>query len=120
MMRLEETDAVRAATTTKSFDDEATMMARHLHSNADDTLQTPEGETLMAVQRICQKLGKDDKPYRFPSPAGKTHVLLVDFRTFKNGGDKWDRAHIGLGGESVPDVFRNYYEGRLVSGVFDT
>jgi hypothetical protein len=120
MMRLEETDAVRAATTTKSFDDGATMMARHLHSNADDARQTPEGETLMAVQRICQKLEKDGKPHKFPPPAGKTHVLLVDFRTFKNGGDKWDRAHIGLGGESVPEVFRNHYEGRLVSGVFDT
>jgi hypothetical protein len=120
MMRLEETDAVRAATTTKAFDDGATMMARHLHSNADDARQTPEGETLMAVQRICQKLEKDGKPHKFPPPAGKTHVLLVDFRTFKNGGDKWDRAHIGLGGESVPEVFRNQYEGRLVSGVFDT
>ena len=74
----------------------------------------------MAVQRICQKLEKDGKPHKFPPPAGKTHVLLVDFRTFKNGGDKWDRAHIGLGGESVPEVFRNHYEGRLVSGVFDT
>jgi hypothetical protein len=109
MMRLEETDAVRAATTTKSFDDGATMMARHLRSNADDARQTPEGETLMAVQRICQKLEKDGKPHKFPPPAGKTHVLLVDFRTFKNGGDVWDRLHVGLGGESVPDVFKNYF-----------
>jgi hypothetical protein len=119
MMRLEETDAVRAATTTKSFDDGATMMARHLRSNADDARQTPEGETLMAVQRICQKLEKDGKPHEFPPPAGKTHLLLVDFRTFKNGGDVWDRLHVGLGGESVPDVFKNYFQGRLVGGVFD-
>jgi hypothetical protein len=119
MTRLEETAAVKAATTTKSFDDGATMMARRLATNGDDARQTPEGETLMAVQRICQKLEKEGKPHKFPSPAGKTHVLLVDFRTFKNGGDKWDRAHIGLGGDSVPDVFKNYFQGRLVSGVFD-
>jgi len=85
MTRLEETAAVKAATTTKSFDDGATMMARHLHSDADDPRQTPEGETLMAVQRICQKLEKDGKPHKFPALSGKTHVLLVDFRTFKNG-----------------------------------
>jgi hypothetical protein len=81
MMRLEETDAVRAATTTKSFDDGATIMASHLHSNADDARQTPEVETLMAVQRICQKLEKDSKPHKFPPPAEKTHVLLFGFRT---------------------------------------
>jgi hypothetical protein len=119
MTRLEETAAVKAATTTKSFDDGATMMARHLHSDADDPRQTPEGETLMAVQRICQKLEKDGKPHKFPALSGKTHVLLVDFRTFKNGGDVWDRLHVGLGGDSVPNVFKNYYEKRLVSGVFD-
>jgi hypothetical protein len=39
----------------------------------------------MAVQRICQKLEKDGKPHKFPALSGKTHVLLVDFRTFKNG-----------------------------------
>jgi hypothetical protein len=119
MMRLEETVAVKAATTVKTFDDGATLMARHLHSNADDPRQTPEGETLKAIQRICQKLEKDGKPHKFPPLSEKTHVLLVDFRTFKNGGDKWDRAHIGLGGSNVPDVFRNYYGGKLISGVFD-
>jgi hypothetical protein len=119
MMRLEETDAVRAATTTKSFDDGATIMASHLHSNADDARQTPEVETLMAVQRICQKLEKDGKPHKFPPPAEKTDVLLFGFRTFKNGGDVWDRLHVGLGGGSVPDVSKNDFQGRLVSGVFD-
>jgi len=128
MMRLEETDAVKAATTAKTFADGATMIERHLNSDAEDARQTPEGETLMAVQRICQKLEQDGKPHKFPPPSGAIHVLLVDFRTFKNGGDIWDRMHIGLGGKCVPQIFRNYFkikkkdgstEQRLVSGVFD-
>jgi hypothetical protein len=129
LMRLEETDAVKAATTTRTFADGATMVERHLSSDAQDPRQTPEGETLMAVQRICQKLESDGKPHKFPPPSGQTHILLVDFRTFKNGGDIWDRLHVGLGGKWVPHVFRNYFkrrkdngeiEQRLVSGVFDS
>jgi hypothetical protein len=64
--------------------------------------QTPEGETFKAEQRICQKLEDGGKPHKFPSPAGKTHVLLADFRTFKNGGDIWDRLHVALAGDKVP------------------
>jgi len=119
MMRLEETDAVKAATATTQFDDGATMMARHLHSNADDERQSPEGETLKAAQRICQKCAKDGKPHKFPKPDKATHVLLVDFRTFMNGGDKADRAHVALGGEFVPPPLRQYYKGKLITGVFN-
>ena len=120
MMRLEETEAVRKATALQEFEDGAVMMQRHLHSDAEDKRQTPEGETLKAVQRICQKLEKDGKPHKFPPPAGATHVLLVDFRAFKNGGDKADRAHIALGGKFVPQPFRHYFGGKLITGVFDS
>jgi hypothetical protein len=118
MMRLEETDAVRAATTTKTFDDGATMMARGLATNGEKPSQSPEGETLKAVERICQKLERGGKPHKFPKPEGKTHVLLVDFRNFMNGGRVWDRIQVALGGEYVPPEFRHYYAKRLVSGVF--
>jgi hypothetical protein len=43
----------------------------------------------------------------------------VDVRTLFNGGDEWDRVHVGLGGEYVPhEFFRRYFKGKLVSGVF--
>ena len=45
-------------------------------------------------------------------------MLLVDVRTLFNGGDVWDRLHVGLGGETVPPEFRHYYQGNLISGVF--
>jgi hypothetical protein len=119
MMRLEETQAVRKATTLKEFEDGAVMAQRHLHSDAEDARRTPEGETLKAVQRICQKLEKDGNPHKLPLPTGAMHVLLVDFRAFKNGGDEADRAHIALGGKFVPHPFRHYFGGKLITGVFD-
>jgi hypothetical protein len=76
MMRLEETAAVRAATTTEEFDDGAVMMRRHLQSDADDPRQSPEGETLKAVQRICQKLESGGKPRKFPPPAFSARTPL--------------------------------------------
>lgn len=119
MVRLEETDAVRAATTTEEFGDGAVMIKRHLTTTAEDARQSEEGETLKAVERICQKFESGGKPHKFPPPGSATHVLLVDVRTLFNGGDEWDRVHVGLGGEYVPhELFRRYYKGKLISGVF--
>jgi ribosomal L7/L12-like protein len=119
MMRLEETDAVRAATKAEEFTDGAVMVSRNLSTNAEDARQSEEGETLKAVERICQKFESGGKPHKFPPLGQATHVLLVDIRTFLNGGDVWDRVHVGLGGECVPsEVYRRYYKGNLISGVF--
>jgi hypothetical protein len=119
MMRLEETDAVRAATTTEKFEDGAVMVKRSLTTTAVDARQSEEGETLKAVERICQKFESGGKPHKFPSPGTAVHVLLVDVRTLFNGGDEWDRVHVGLGGEYVPhEFFRRYYKDKLISGVF--
>jgi hypothetical protein len=47
-------------------------------------------------------------------------MILVDFRTFINGGDVHDRIHVGLGGEYVSNEFcRLAWEGNLISGVFN-
>jgi len=118
LMRLEETDAVRRATHTGADEDGVTWSRRMLSSNADDPAQSGEGETLKAVQRICQKCERDGRPHKFPEPAGTYHVILIDFRTFLHGGDVYDRIHVGLGGEYVPPQYRQYWEDRLISGVF--
>jgi hypothetical protein len=119
MMRLEETDAVRATTTTEKFADGAVMVGRHLSTDAEDPRQSEEGETLKAVERICQKFESGGKPHKFPAPGSATHVLLVDFRTFLNGGDERDCVHVGLGGELVlSEAHRRYWKGNLITGVF--
>ena len=119
MMRLGETDAVRAATTIRNFPDGAVMAGRSLSTDAEDPRQSEEGETLKVVERICQKFESGGKPHKFPAIATATHVLLVDFRTFLNGGDEYDRVHVGLGGELVlSGAHRRYWKGNLITGVF--
>lgn len=119
MMRLEETAAVKAATTAETFDDGAVMVKRTLTSTGKDPKQSEEGETLKAVQRICQKFESGGKPHKFPAIGSGTHILLVDMRTFLNGGDSWDRIEISLNGNLVPPGFRHHWQGKVISGVFD-
>jgi hypothetical protein len=117
-MRLEETDAVRDATGTR-IENGIKWRERTLATNAEDPRQSEEGETLKAVQRICQKCERQSHPHKFPVPHGAYHALLVDFRTFLNGGDAYDRIHVGLGGEYIPDRYcRRLWQGKLISGVF--
>lgn len=120
MMRLRETDAAAAATNSLEDADGVRWSQRVLGSDAEDDRQSEEGETLKAVERICQKLEKNGRPHKFRLPAGQANLLLVDFRNFLFGGDIYDRVHVGLGGRFLrDDWFRRYYRGRLISGVFD-
>ena len=119
LMRLEETDAARQATHTGTDAAGVEWSSRILSSHNDDPRQTDAGETLKAVQRVCQKCERGGKPYKFPVPDGAVHVLLVDSRTLFNGCDDHDRVHIALGGEFVTEpMARRYWEGTLISGAF--
>jgi hypothetical protein len=120
LMRLEETQAARDATFTRVDETRTTWFGRHLYSSAEDPRQSIEGETLKAVQRICQKCENNGQPHKFPVPQGAYHAILVDMSSFLNvGGDEWDRIHIGLGGKYVPLGHRMHWNGKLVTGVFD-
>lgn len=120
LMRLEETQAVREATQSYEDKDRTTWFSRTLSTNAADRRQSGEGETLKAVQRICQKCESNGQSHKFPPPQGTYQVLLVDFRTFSQGGDVHDRVHIGLGAEFVrEEMCRHYWEGVPISGVFN-
>jgi hypothetical protein len=119
MMRLEETQAVKNATHTGTGEAGTILSSQVLSSNAQDQRQSEEGETLKAVQRICQKLERDGRPHKFPAPDGAYHALLIDVRNFLHGGDDDDRIHVALGGEHVANTnSRRYWQGNLISGVF--
>lgn len=120
LMRLEETQAVRGATQTHVDESGARWASLQLSTNAENPTQSTEGETLKAVQRICQKCERDGRPHKFPVPNGAYHMILVDFRTFLDGGDFYDRIHVGLGAEYVENArCRLRWEGELISGVFN-
>jgi hypothetical protein len=118
LMRLEETDAVRRATHSGPDQDGVTWSAQVLSTNANDPTQSSEGETLKAVQRICQKCERHGRSHKFPQPAAAYHVILIDCRTFLHGSDAYDRLHVGLGGEYLPPPYQQYWAERLISGVF--
>ena len=119
LMRLEETEAVRRATYLKVDEDGTEWSSRTLSTNAKAPTESEEGETLKAVQRICQKCERDGRAHKFSVPHSTYHVILVDFRTFLHGGDVYDRIHVGLGGAAVREAAcRRYWNGNLISGVF--
>jgi len=119
LMRLNETAAAKAATV--ELDDEGiTFVKRILSSGGDDPRQSPEGETLKTIQRICQKCENNGKPHKFPQPTDTLHALLVDMRNHLNGGDVWDRIHIALATERIPDArLRYFWDQKPITGVFD-
>jgi hypothetical protein len=124
MMRLEETSAAKAATKTGTDAEGVTWSRRIMSSANEDKKQSTEGETLKAVERICQKFERDGKAHKFLPPDQAVNALLVDFRTFSmNGGDVGDWCHVGYGGEWVKPEYRMYWgEGekrRLITGVFN-
>ncbi len=119
LMRLDETDAAKAATVTARDEEGAVWSQRILSDTREDKRQTEGGETLKAIQRICQKCELDGRPHKFKSPHEAFNILLVDVRTLFNGGDKADRLHIALGAMAVPGCFRQQFRGNPVTGVFD-
>lgn len=119
LMRLDETAAARSATRTHVDDDGIEWSSRNLSSNAEQRTESEEGETLKAIERICQKCERGGRPHKFLMPAGQFNIALVGMHTFLQGGDEYDRIHIALGGEYLQNEFhRRYWNGQLISGVF--
>ena len=81
MMRLLETKAAKEATTAEVHDDGTQIKKRILSSTNKDTKQSAEGETLAAIQRICQKCEQGGKPHKFETPDKAFHVPRADCPT---------------------------------------
>lgn len=72
LLRLGETQAVKAATKRSVDKDGVAWSERILSTVAEEPTQSTEGETLKAVQRICQKCEQGGRPHKFPAP-GETY-----------------------------------------------
>lgn len=120
LMRLEETQAVREATQTHVDEDGARWASLSLSTDAENSKHSIEGETLKAVERICQKCERDGRPHKFPVPNDAYHVILVDIRAFLDGVDAQNLIHVALGGEHANrELPRLRWKGKLISGVFN-
>lgn len=118
MVRLGETQAIKDATGSREDADGIAWTGRLLRTDAEDPRQSLEGETLKAVQRICQKCELKGRPHKFPVPDGAYNTMLIDFRTFMNGGDIHDRIHVALGADAVAPPYRLFWDKRPITGVF--
>ena len=119
LMRLEETDAVRDATVISVDEHGSEFASLHLTSDADDSRQSIEGETLKAIQRICQKCEQKGQPHKFSSPQGRNaNVLLVDSRAFLNGVDKDDLLRVAFGSVAVQGIYKMWWNNQPIRGVF--
>jgi hypothetical protein len=119
MVRLNETQAVKDTTWSSVGADGIPWTGRILRTDAEDPKQSLEGETLKAVERICQKCESKGRLHKFPAPDGAYHAMLVDFRTFSvNGGDIDDGIHVALGADAVPTPYRLFWNQRPITGVF--
>ena len=119
MVRLNETQAVKDATWSSVDAAGIPRTGRILRTYAEDPKQSLEGETLRAVERICQKCESKGRPHKFPALDGAYHAMLVDFRTFMNGGDIPNRIHVALGADAVAPQDRLFWnQRRPITGVF--
>jgi hypothetical protein len=120
LMRLSETKAALEATRAVIDEDGIPFTKRVLASDAEDKKQSIEGETLKAIERICEKCELNGKPYKFPVPTGRYHAVLVDMRNYLNGGDLADRVHIALGTNYMSNpMLRVFWNGKPITGFFD-
>lgn len=121
LMRLEETEAARRATNTTIVKEGYELSQRSFSSNAEDETESEAGETLKAVERICQKCEKNGRPHKFKVPIeGTVNVILVDFRNFLEGaGDCADMKHIANGGDALHPMARREFNGKQVTGAYE-
>jgi hypothetical protein len=71
-------------------------------ATADEAKESPEGELLLAEQKIAEKVVSGRNPIKFPKPtAGSFHMIIIDMRAFLHGGDEDDYAQICYGAAGV-------------------
>lgn len=116
LLAFDETDAAKAATWEEGpffgrllsspeppTADEARLDDAERQRRRDLRKQSPEGETLKAIERIVGKAQNDERPSKFPVPNGtRRSMLVVDARSFGQI-DRWDCRQIAYGAEAVPE-----------------
>ena len=86
------------------------LSSPHPSKSTDERRQSEEGESLLVIQKIGEKVydGKAKTPIKFPEPiADQYHVVIVDMRGHMLGaGDIADWMQIAYGAETVAPELR--------------
>ncbi|MCZ2903313.1 hypothetical protein [Burkholderia thailandensis] len=78
------------------------LQSPSMENDGRENEQSEEGEMLLALQKIGEKVYDGNQAVKFPEPDGRIHVIVVDMRAFLNGGDHWDYRQIAYGPDGVP------------------
>ncbi|GKQ53574.1 DUF1488 family protein [Bradyrhizobium sp. Ce-3] len=82
---------------------EASLDESERRRRSDLRKQSPEGETLKAIERIVGKAQNDGRPSKFPLPDGKSISMLVVDARAAGRPDRIDCRQIAYGIDAVPD-----------------
>jgi hypothetical protein len=103
-------DAVEAATFHSGHFYGTTLSSPHQSKTMRERRQSEEGESLLVVQKIGEKVHDGKAATKFPVPVpDQYHTVVVDMRGHLGGGDIEDWKQIAYGAEHVAAEFRKYW-----------
>lgn len=104
LVGLRASEAVQAATNDDGVYASFVLSSPQPNATSAEQIQSEEAEIIKAQQRIGEKAFRQGTPVKFPLPAGKIHMIMVDVRGFIGfGGDRYDWRHIANGPIDLPD-----------------
>jgi hypothetical protein len=137
LLSFDETDAAKAATWEDGpffgrmlmspkppTADETSLDETERQRRSDFRKQSPEGETLKAIERIVGKAHNNGRPSKFPVPDGKSRSMLIVDARAQGSPDRIGCRQIAYGTDAVPEWARNRWigdDGREfpIDGAFD-
>ena len=103
-------EAVEAATFRSGSAYGTTLSSPRTSASMDERRQSEEGESLLVIQKIGEKVHNGKAPIKFPVPIpDHYHVVIVDMRGHLGGGDIQDWRQIAYGAEHVAVQYRKYW-----------
>jgi hypothetical protein len=103
-------DAVEAATFHSGPVYGTTLSSPRHSESMEERRQSEEGEALLVIQKIGEKVHDGKAPIKFAAPIpDQYHVVIVDMRGHLGGGDIEDWKQIAYGAEHVAPQFRKYW-----------
>jgi len=119
LLSFDESDAAKAATwehgvffgrtlmsPTPPTADEASLDESERRRLSESRKQSPEGETLKAIERIVGKAENGGRPSKFPMPDGRSRSMLVVDARAAGRLDRIDCRQIAYGTSAVPEWAR--------------
>ena len=102
--------ALEKATFTAGPYCETRLSSPNSSQTLDKRKQSEEGEALLVVQKIGEKILDVKSQIKFPAPStGQYHAIVVDMRGHLDGGDIIDWRQISYGADAVHADYRKYW-----------